>query len=337
MKEAETFFGCDELDVTWVLDAAATGLDTQRQVVKFAEREELAYDGLVIATGRRARPWAGPDLANLAGTYLLRSLDDTAAFAQVITPGARAVIVGAGFIGCEVAATLRGLGLEQVTVVDVAPYPMPALGPEVGARATALHEGNGVHLRLSNSVAEFEGSERVEAVRLADGERIPCDFLLLSLGSLPNTEWLEGSGVELVAGNVVVDEYCLAADHEDIAAAGDIALYPHRGAGAGLCIEHWSCARDMGALAAANLLADPADRQVLDAVPTFWSDQYNVKIKSAGLLKLADRWKVVDEDTDKPSLVVEAYRGGDLVGAITFNKNRTIIDYQRRLETEVLV
>ena len=214
---------------------------------------------------------------------------------------------------------------------------MPVLGPEIGQRAVTLHERHGVNLRLGTSVAMFEGADRVEAVRLEDGERIETDFVLLALGSLPNTEWLEGSGLELVKGAVRVDEYTIAAGTDNVAAAGDIALYPHPGADDPICIEHWSNARDMGALAATNLLAAPGNRDVFVAIPTFWSDQYDVKIKSAGLLGIADRWEVVEEDTEKPRLVVEAYRGDELVGAVVFNKNRTIIDYQRKLQAALLV
>jgi 3-phenylpropionate/trans-cinnamate dioxygenase ferredoxin reductase component len=335
MEHHETFYDSKELDIEWVLGSPATSLDIQQRVVRLADGQDIPYEGVVLATGRRAREW--PDLPDLQGFYMLRSLDDTKALRQAVRPGGRAVIVGAGFIGCEVAATLRGLGVEEVTLIDVAPYPMPGLGPEVGKRAIAMHEKHGVRLRLATSVAMFEGNERVEAVRLEDGERIETDFVLLSLGSLPNTEWLEGSGLTIEQGAVLCDEYCMAVGAEGVAVAGDIALYPHPGSPEPICIEHWSNARDMGAMSAINLLTPPASRQVFVAVPTFWSDQYDVKIKSAGLLKIADNWVVVEEEPEKPRLVVEAYQGTELVGAIVFNKNRTIIDYQRKLQAAMLV
>jgi 3-phenylpropionate/trans-cinnamate dioxygenase ferredoxin reductase component len=336
MEHDDTFYASDELDVEWKLGSAAAGLDLGRQVVTLADGEEVPYEGLILATGRRAREW--PDLPELEGFHMIRALEDTKALRQAVKPGGKAAIVGAGFIGCEVAATLRGLGVEEVTLIDVAPYPMPVLGPEVGQRAIKLHESHGVRLRLGTSVAMFEGAERVEAVRLEDGERIEADFVLLALGSLPNTEWLEGSGLTLVNGAVEVDEYTIATGTDNVAAAGDIALYPHPGSpGEPICIEHWSNARDMGAVAARNLLSAPASRELFVAVPTFWSDQYDVKIKSAGLLKLADEYKVVEEDPERPSLVVEAYREGELIGAVVFNKNRSIIQYQRQLQAALLV
>jgi NADPH-dependent 2,4-dienoyl-CoA reductase/sulfur reductase-like enzyme len=334
IEHTETFYKSAELDIKWVLGHAATGLDLERGVVKLADHEDLPYDGLVLATGRRAREW--PDLPELEGFYMLRSLDDTKTLAQAVKPSSRVAIVGAGFIGCEVAATLRGLGVEEVTLIDIAEHPMPVLGPEIGRRASALHERHGVNLRLGTSVAAFEGDDRVEAVALEDGRRVEADIVLIALGAVPNTEWLEDSGLELVRGAVRTDEYCIAAGTENVAAAGDIALYPHPGSPEPICIEHWSNARDMGAVAATNLLAGPDSRQEFLAVPTFWSDQYDVKIKSAGLLALADSYTVVEEDEEKPSLVVEAHKDGELIGAIVFNRNRKIIEYQRRLKDSLL-
>ena len=331
IEHEDAIYEHEHLDAEWVLGSPATGLELGRGVVELAGGEEVDFDAVVLATGRRARGW--PDLPDLEGFFMLRSLDDARALRDAVTPGARAAIVGAGFIGCEVAATLRGLGVEDVTMIDVAPYPMPVLGEEVGRRAAALHEAHGVTLRMDSGVERFEGSDRVEAVVLEGGERVDADFVLLALGSLPNTEWLSGSGLELVQGAVEVDEHAIALGTDNVAAAGDIALYPHPGSpGEPICIEHWSNARDMGAVAARNLLVAADSREVFVAVPTFWSDQYDVKIKSVGLLERADELRVVEDDPEKPRLVVEAYRCEELVGAIVFNKNRAIIEYTRKLQ-----
>ena len=328
VEPESVFLPGPEIDCELLLGEGATGLDPEAGVVYLRDRP-LSYDGLIIATGRRARHWS--DLPPFSGFHTLRGIDDSRALRQAVRPGLRTVIVGAGFIGCEVAATLRGLGVEQVTVIDIAPHPMPVMGPEVGARARALHERHGVVMRMATSIAGFDGSERVEAVVLADGERIPADLVLLALGSLPNSEWLEGSGLELLRGNVVCDEYCFALGVEQVAVVGDLAAYPHPLSDTPVCIEHWSNARDMGALAASNLLAASDERKPFLAVPTFWSDQYDVKIKSAGLLSVADRRTVLEDDPEHGALVVEAHRGETLVGAIAFNRNRTIIDYTRQL------
>ena len=327
-------------EVTWVLGRRAARLDRERGVVVLDDGAELSYDGLLIATGRRARPWQG-DLP-ASGVHTLRDLTDTAAFRASIGPDARVVIIGAGFIGCEVAATLRKEGLE-VTVVDVAPYPMPVMGAEIGARAARIHETHGVRFRLGRGVAAVEGDDRVTGVLLDDGERLEATVVLIAVGSVPNSEWLEGSGIAMDRGVVTCDATCSVLDDDGavvdgIMAAGDVAAWPHHHGEGPVCIEHWSNARDMADLAARNLPLATAERTPmasLVSVPTFWSDQYDVKIKSAGFLRAADRWTVVSEDPEKSSLLVEGHRGDELVGAVAFNMNRSIINYHRALAAPV--
>ncbi len=335
MEPERLFFACDDLgDVDWRLGRAARSLDLDRGTVTLDDDAEVAYDGLVIASGRRAARL--PMTEGLAGCHVIRSLDDSGALRSAIRPDAAVVIVGAGFIGCETAATLRGLGVERVTVVDVAPHPMPVIGAELGAIAAGLHRERGVDLRLGVGLAAVEGDGRVEAVLLEDGTRLEADLLLVAVGSRPNSEWLEGSGLVLHRGAVLCDEHCLAVGSEVVAAAGDVAAWPHpAGGGEPAIVEHWSNAREMGDLAARNLLAGPDDREPHVALPSFWSDQFDVKIKSVGFLGLADRFELVHEDPGKPSYAAEAWRGEELVGAIAFNRPRTVLEYQRRLTAEV--
>jgi len=326
-------FATDDLDVTWQLGSAAMHLDPQSAKLTLATGAVLEYDGLVIATGRRARLWPG---STPEGVHTLRTLDDALRFREAAAKGANVVIIGAGFVGCEVASTLRQLGVENVTVVDSAAHPMPVLGAAIGRRATELHTAHGVQLRLASGVASINGADRVESVTLIDGEVLPANLVLVSVGSEPNSEWLHGSGIRLANGAVVCDPYSHAVGLdgttlENVTAVGDIAAWPDPFGSGPTCIEHWSNARDMAALAVTNLLSAADDRQRLALVPTFWSDQHHVKIKSAGFLRVADRIEIVSEDVEKPSLVAEAYRGDVLVGAVVFNMNRTIIDYQRRL------
>jgi 3-phenylpropionate/trans-cinnamate dioxygenase ferredoxin reductase component len=334
VDQAGSFFAADELDVRWMLGHAATGLNTVTQIV-FAGDHEIPYDRLVVATGRRARQW--PNLPEFDGFHMLRGLDDAHALRAAIRPETRVAIIGAGFIGCEVAATLRGLGVERVTLIEMAPYPMPITGPEVGARAIALHKRHGVRLLLSRSVAGFQGDDRLSGVVLADGELIEADIALLALGSVPNSEWLADSGITLLNGNVLCDEHCFAIGTDNVVAAGDVAAYPYPHVAGPICVEHWSNAREMGAVAATNLLKPPDLRQPFRAVPTFWSDQYDVKIKSVGLLGTADSYRVVEDDPVRPALVVEAYRQTEMVGAIAFNRNKAIIEYQRQLAAALAV
>ena len=333
-EEDRCFFPREGLDgVDWRLGAPAAGLDLAGREVRLADDERIAFDGLVIATGRRAREL--PRMPALEGVRTLRTLDDSRALRAAVRDDLRVAIVGAGFVGCEVAATLRGAGVREVSVIDVAPHPMPVLGEQVGERAAKLHTDHGVRLHLGSGVAGFEGEGRVEAVRLDDGESVEAELVLVAVGSAPNSEWLAGSGLELHGGTVLCDEHCFAVGAEGVVAAGDIASWPHPDAGGeAVWVEHWSNARDMGEVAALNLIADPAERRPHAAVPTFWSDQYDVKIKSAGFLGAADRIEIVEEDPERPSLVAEAHRGDRLVGAIVFNKNRRIIDYQRELAAE---
>lgn len=334
MEHERCFYPCDGLeDAGWRLGVPAAALDVSAGVVTLADDSHLGYDGLILATGRRAR--ALPGAPRLEGVCTLRTLDDGLALRAAVESSRRVAIVGAGFIGCEEAATLRTRGVEEVALIDLASHPMPPLGAEVGRRAAALHEVHGVALHLGTGVEGLEGRGRVEAVRLADGARVPADLVLVAIGSEPNSEWLADSGLKLRGGTVRCDEHCLALGADNVAAAGDIASWPHPAAGGEpVCVEHWTNAREMGELAAHNLLAAPGERRAYAGVPTFWSDQYDVKLKSAGFLDRADSVEVVEEDPKRPSLVAEARRDGALVGAIVFNKNRTIIDYQRRLAAE---
>ena len=335
VEDESCFYDREDLDgVEWTLGSPATGLDLSEGAITLADGQKVGFDGLVIATGRRARELQ--EMPALAGVHTLRTLDDTRALRSAAEGDRRVAIVGAGFIGCEVAATLRGAGVENVTLIDLAEYPMPVLGAEVGERAAKLHAGHGVHMRLGTGVEEFEGTDHVEAVHLVGGERVEADLVLIAVGSAPNSEWLEGSELELHRGTVLCDEYCFAVGTDNVVAAGDIASWPHPHAGGdAVWVEHWTNARDMAATAARNLIADPSGREAHATVPTFWSDQYDVKIKSAGFLGSADRIEVVEEDPERPSLVAEAHSGDSLVGAIVFNKNRKIIDYQRRLADTV--
>ncbi|MEJ8279439.1 NAD(P)/FAD-dependent oxidoreductase [Pseudonocardia spirodelae] len=332
MESGRLFFPTDDLDVRWLLGVPAVGLDVAARTVTLGDGRELPYDGLVVATGRRARPWGA---STPAGVHVLRTLDDASTVARAISSCRRAVIVGAGFVGCEVAATLRGHGVA-VTVVDVADRPMAVLGPDASRLALDLHRRNGVDFRLGTGVSGFEGADHVSGVRLSDDDLLPADLVLVATGSLPNSEWLAGSGLASAAdGAVLCDEHCFAVGDDgavrtDIVVAGDVAARP-RAHGAPACVEHWSNARDTGD-AARNLLAAP-DRPAVPvtSVPSVWSDQYDTKIKTAGDLRGATEFVVIEEDPERPALVVEARRDGELVGAVVFNRNRSMIGYQRTL------
>jgi NADPH-dependent 2,4-dienoyl-CoA reductase/sulfur reductase-like enzyme len=335
-----------KVDVEWRLGARAVGLDlAQREllvvpaeaggsdmaggdaVAARGHAERLPYDKLLIATGARARHWPGalPD-----GVRMLRGLDDALALREAFAARPRLAVVGAGFIGCEVAATARKRGLD-VTLIDIADQPMTALGPVVGARCADLHRERGVDLRLGTGIEGFEGAGRLEAVRLADGSRIAADLAVLALGAIPNTDWLADSGLELQPG-VVCDATLAARDAEDVFAAGDAAAWPHPMADGGtIRIEHWTNAAEQGAAAARNLLADPAERKPYEAVPYFWSDQYETKIQSVGLPARAQRVTVLEATAEGDKLVLGGERDGRLIAAIAFNAPRRLMFYRQRL------
>jgi 3-phenylpropionate/trans-cinnamate dioxygenase ferredoxin reductase subunit len=315
------------LEATWRLGTPAVALERSAKRVVLADGEAIAYDRVILATGCRARPWPGPE-AELEGVHTLRSLDDALALRAALEPGRRLLIVGAGFIGCEVAASARARGAE-VTVIDVAPQPMLPLGPELGARCGRLHTDRGVDLRLSTSLTALEGDGRVRAASLSDGSALEVDAVLMALGARPNTEWLAGSGLDLDPG-VACDGTLTALGDVDVLAAGDLASWPHPLAGGErVRVEHWTVAAEHGQLAGRNALLEPAQRRPHVAAPYFWSDQYETKIQAVGFPALADRLEILEHDGER--LVAVGARAGRVIGAVGFNHAKRVAWYRRQL------
>ena len=249
--------------------------------------ETIAFDGLIIATGARCRTMPGTE--ELSGVHVLRSLDDCLALrADFEATPQRVVVVGAGFIGAEVAATARGRGLE-VTLVEALPTPLSrVLGDEMGRVCAEVHRDHGVDLRTAVGVDSIEGDGRVERVVLSDGSTVDADVVVVGIGVIPNTEWLEGSGLQ-VGDGVLCDASCVAADR--VAAAGDVARWPNELFGETMRVEHWDNAAQQGAHAARSLL--DAAVGPFTPVPWFWSDQYDRKIQLAGRVRGDDAVRVV--------------------------------------------
>lgn len=317
------------LEVRWRLGVAATELDRSGRRVRLSDGDAVGYERLIIATGSRARAWSGPG-AELPGVHTLRSIDDSLALRAALQPGSRLVIVGAGFIGCEVAATARKLG-AKVTVLDIAPNPLAPIGAELGARCARLHERHGVRVRCGTSIVEIAGDERVRSVGLDDGSELAADVVLLALGAQPNIEWLADSGLELNAG-VVCDATLTTTGDPDILAAGDLAAWPHPLAGGAIVrVEHWTTAAEHGQLAGRNALLEPAERAPHVAPPYFWSDQYDTKIQSVGFPGLAPHLEILEEDPEQGRLVATGTRDGQLVAAVAFNAAKRLTAYRREL------
>lgn len=289
------------LNLDWRLGTAATGLDLSAHEVELEDGSSLGYDALVIATGVRPRRLPGE------GAHVLRTLDDALALRSRIEPGTRLVVVGAGFLGAEAAAVARGLGAE-VTVLEPAPVPLAhAVGPEVGAVLAQAHVENGVDLRTGVTVASAERG----GVRLASGGFIAADEMLVAIGSSPNTEWLEGSGLTIDNG-VVCDEYCVAAP--GVYAAGDVARWHNPLFDASMRIEHRTNAAEQGMAVARNLL-NPDAPKPFAPVPYFWSDQYDMKIQAYGYLRGHEEIAIVEGDLAARGFLA-LYRTGDRVAGV---------------------
>jgi 3-phenylpropionate/trans-cinnamate dioxygenase ferredoxin reductase subunit len=329
----------EDLGLDVRLAVRATGLDLDRRVVSvegLAGPGEVPFDSLVLATGAAARRLPGTD--DVDGVHVVRSLDDALSLrADLEASPARVVVIGAGFIGAEVAASCRTLGLE-VTLVEALPVPLErVLGTEMGAVCGRVHVEHGVDVRLGTGVDHFEtiasadGRRRVTGVALTDGTTVAAEVVVVGIGVAVNTGWLEGSGLTLDDG-VVCDETLLAAP--GVVAAGDIARYPSARLGGLVRIEHWEHAIQGGEAAARRLLADAAGTapERFDPVPWFWSDQYDRKIQLAGRPAPTDEVRVVHGSTDEFRFVALYGREGRLVGVLGMNRPRHVVQLRALLE-----
>jgi 3-phenylpropionate/trans-cinnamate dioxygenase ferredoxin reductase component len=321
----------EDLDLDWHLGRTARGLDLERRVIVLDDGGDIGFDAAVIATGAAARRL--PDHPDLQSVHLLRSLDDCLAIRRDLERGARRiVVVGAGFIGAEVAATCRGLDLE-VTLLEVAPVPLErALGPLIGGVCGDLHREHGVDLRLGTAVSAFVGDRRVEGVVLDDGTSVAADVVIVGVGVSPNTHWLEGSGLTIEDG-IVCDETLLAAP--GVVAAGDIARWPSRRYGELLRVEHWETAVQQGEAAARRVLAGDPPGEPFDPVPWFWSDQYDRKIQLAGRSGADHDVELVHGSFDEKRFVALYGRDGVVRGVLGFNRPRHVMQLRQLVADRV--
>ncbi len=318
--------GVDDLDLDWRLDARAVALHTAAREVELYDGERVAFDGLVIATGASPRRLANQP--NLAGLFTLRTLDDALALRELLDARPKVVVIGAGFIGAEIAATCRVRHLE-VTVLEMLPQPMVrGLGPELGAVLAAIHRDHGVDLRTGVQVdaIEDDGAGRVRGVRLGDGSVVAADVVVVGVGVVPETAWLEGSGLTIDNG-VVCDQTCMAAP--GIVAAGDVARWPNvLFDGERMRLEHWTNATEQGVHAARRLLGH---EEPFAPVPFVWSDQYDRKIQTVGVVSADADVHVAHGTLDERQFVALFGRGGRLLGALGFNRPRFVMQYRRMI------
>ena len=307
----------DELHLTWKLGSAATALDTSARIVTLANGDTVSYDGLIIATGGTVRRL--PNQPKLQGIHVLRSLDDATALREELTEGARVVVIGAGFIGLEAAATATKRG-AQVTVLEGLEAPLiRALGAEMGAGIGDVHERNGVTLRCGVKIASIDGTTHVEAITLDDGERIPADVVIVGIGVAPATGWCEGSG--LTINNGIVCDAHLNAGVPRVYAAGDLLRWPNNlftDVEPLMRVEHWTNAAEQGAHAAKNLLAEMngTEQSPYEAVPFFWSDQFDARIQFLGRVTEGAVAEVVAGDVASGKWCAMYVANGRLTGVL---------------------
>ena len=317
----------DDLDLELRLGVRATALDADARTITTDDGDTIPYDGAVIATG--AAPRRLPNTPDLAGIHVLRTLDDAVALRDDLARAPSVVVVGAGFIGAEVAATCRSRGL-RVTVLEALPTPMVrGLGTALGDTLAGLHRDHGVDLRTGVGVAGFEGDQRVGRVLLDDGSAVDADVVVVGVGVAPSTEWLEGSGLTIDNG-IVCDATLLAAP--GVVAAGDIARWPNPAFGNTVMrLEHWTNATEQGVAAAARLLAGDAAGEPFGPIPFVWSDQYDVKIQVVGHVMGDDTVEVVDGSLEERRFVALFGRGERLIGAVAFSRPRLLMQYRRMI------
>lgn len=324
----------EELDVDWRLGSPAVSLDMARRHVALSDGDTIGYDRLLIATG--VSPVV-PDIPGrgLAGVHVLRNLDHAMALRQDLVAGRSLVIVGAGFIGCEVAAIARQIGLS-VTIVDRLAWPMNrVMGEEMAGLFRTIHEEQGVEFRMGREVVALTGETAVTGVELDAGETLKADLVLVGVGSRPATEWLEGSGLVLQNG-IVCDAACLAENGDGrIAAAGDVAAWPHLGFdGQVMRMEHWTNAFEQGAAAAIALtMKAPAPYLPL---PSFWSDQYAYKIQALGRPSATDKANVTAGNLESRKFVVEYSNDAGVTGVLSVNMPARMASYRRDMGAEIL-
>lgn len=315
----------EELDVAWRIGARAVALEATTRTLVLDDGAQLRPDGIVLATGASALRLPGTE--GLEGIHVLRTLDDALALRGALAGARRAVVIGSGFIGCEVAATARRLGID-VTLVGLEETPLAvALGPEMGAAVGALHGDNGVVFEQA-MVAGFEGEGRVRAVVLADGRRREADVVVVGIGARPAVGWLEGSGLTVDDG--VVCDGRGATGTSGIVAVGDCARWHDERRGHPHRHEHWTSATEQAAVAAATLLgAEPA--RGLRA-PYFWSDLFDTRLQVAGWPDEADRVTIEEGSLQERSFLALYRRGDDVVGVLALDHGRSFTRWRRTLD-----
>lgn len=310
--------GVAPLAAEWRLGQRATALDPNRLALALADGSRVEADAIVLATGAEARRL--PFERGLSGILALRTLDDARRLREALAASPRVVVIGAGFIGMEVAASCRAKGCA-VTVVEPLPAPLiRGLGPILGERVARRHREAGVEFHLGVGVSGFEGEGRVTGVRLADGRVVPADVVVVGVGAAPSVGWLADSGLTIENG--ILCDATGASSRAGVYALGDCARwtnprYPERPR-----FEHWTSAVEQADVVARRILHGSAEPHA--AVPYVWTDQFDLRLAIAGEFRADDEMHVCLGTLDEDKFLVLFGRGGKLVGAVGCKRPRQL-------------
>lgn len=331
MCEADLALEADDEDLQadWLLGETAISLDTASGAVELAQGSLVAADGVVLATGSRARTWAGAE--TMGGVHVVRTIDDAIALRADLSPGAQLVVIGAGFIGAEIASTARKLGLE-VTVVEASPAPLAVqLGQRLGAVIAGAHGAHGTTLLCGVGVSRLLGSARVTGVELTDGRILAANVVVVGIGGIPNVEWLQGSGLTL--GNGVTCGAGGETNIPNVVAVGDCAAWYDPAIGAAHRVEHWTGAQERPAIAVQTLLAGGTHQGTRAKAPYFWSDQYGARIQFAGIARPDDIVTIEEGSCEARSFVATYQRDSQLVAVLGVDQPRLFNRLRRQIVT----
>ncbi|CAM02423.1 3-phenylpropionate/trans-cinnamate dioxygenase ferredoxin reductase subunit [Saccharopolyspora erythraea NRRL 2338] len=323
----------DELEAEWRLGEFAARLRPADAGIELYSGEQIGTDGVVIATGASTRVLPGS--AGVGGVHTLRTLEDAQALREELTTGRpNVVVIGAGFIGAEVASSCAELGLD-VTIVEAAELPLArVLGTRLASACAALHSEHGVAVRFGAGVEELRSAAgHVVGVRLSTGEELPADVVVAGIGVQPNTGWLSGSGLSLHDG-VLCDSGGVT-DLSNVVAVGDVARVFRPDLGRNVRTEHWATANGQPRIAVRNLLDGITNEQHTD-MPYFWSDQYGVRIQFAGFVHPEDEVRILDGDIEDRCFLAQYERDGRPVGVLAFNHPRGFGRARRQLSRPTL-
>jgi 3-phenylpropionate/trans-cinnamate dioxygenase ferredoxin reductase subunit len=318
-----------EQEIELRLGVRATALDPAGSVT-LADGETIGFDSCLLATGGRVRTLDVPG-AELDGVHYLRTLADASTLAAALASRPRVVVVGAGFIGAEFAASARTVGCD-VVIIEVLDVPLRrVLGEEIGETYAQIHRDNGVDLRLGEGVERIEGNVRVEAVVGTSSTRYPADLVVIGVGIVPNVELAQDAGITCDNG-IVVDDHCRTS-HPNVFAAGDVANRPDDYSGGRIRTEHFQNAQNQGPAAARSMLGIEAPFQ---EVPWFWSDQYDVNLQMLGYTS-PDVDKIIRGNFEQRDAIAFFLHGDLVIAAIAMNRGKDVSVTRRLIERKVSV